>query len=319
MPIKNLSNLRRLPRLGKISLGIKAVAESGKEYPKEVDFFVCPEKVQKIYGEKPKELRIMFPVENGEVFFQQWLKSYGYNLLKCKGDGEKAYTWDEKEGGLKEIPCPCEKLEKSECRRVGILQFLLPDVDGAGVWQISTSSKNSIIDINSSIDYIRALCGRIRMIPLILKREEMKTQRIENGKPKSGKHYTLKIDVENISVRQLQQYGQTLPEQILLPPPDEAKDELFFPANGFKPETETEDAEKEKPKEDIMPYKTELNFLTKKYQQLGTSLTSQEGERLNALLDDDVEGYKKAIEYFKIRIEAIEKKKPQKELFKGKS
>lgn len=245
MPIHNLSNQRRLPRLGKISLGIKIKNEKDIEYPSEVDYFVCPPKVQEVCGEKPKELKIMFPVENEEVFFQQWYKRYGFNILKCKGDGKMAMTWDEEKGGMKEITCPCKELEEKKCKRIGILQFLLPDVPGAGIWQISTGSKNSIIDINSSIEFIRSICGRIRMIPLILKRVETKTQRIENGKPKAGKHYTLQIDLDDVSLRQLQQAAQIAPERALLPLPDESKDELFYPDGGFKPE-EPKEVKKEK-------------------------------------------------------------------------
>ena len=52
--IKGLSDKRRLPRLGKIRLGVKAISQkSGKEYPKETDYFVCPPEVQAVYGEKP--------------------------------------------------------------------------------------------------------------------------------------------------------------------------------------------------------------------------------------------------------------------------
>jgi len=247
MPIKNLSEIRRLPRLGKIQLGIKKKHASGSEYPSEVDYFVVPPEVEAIYGKESKELKIMFPVENQDVFFQQWLKSYGFNLLKCKGDGQVALTWDEEKGGMKEIPCPCEKIELGECKRVGILQFLLPDVPGAGVWQITTSSRNSIIDLNSGIDYIRSLCGRVRMIPLILRRTETEIQRIENGKPKKGKHYTLSLDLDNISLRQLQASALIPPERAFLPPPDESKDDLFFPPAGFEPAAE------EKEKKEIPP------------------------------------------------------------------
>jgi len=237
MPIKNLSDVRRLPRLGKIALGVKKTASSGKEYPTEVDYFVVPEKVSAVFGDKPKELRIMFPVSNAEVFFQQWYKCYGTSALKCKGDGEKAFTWDEDNGGMKEIPCPCPKLEGGECKQIGTLQFLLPDVAGAGVWQITTSSKNSIIDINSSLDFIKAVCGRVHMVPLILKREKNEMTRTEGGKPKKSTHYTLKIDLDgNATLRQLQEAAQKKPEVIMLPPADETRDDLLYPENGFKPE-----------------------------------------------------------------------------------
>ena len=128
------------------------------------------------------------------VFFSQFLKLYGKSHLKCKGDGENAWTWGEK-GGLMDIPCPCNKLEEGECKPIAILQFLLPDVDGVGVWQITTSSKNSIIEINSAIDMIRSMCGRIRMIPLVLKREPTDIQWVEKGKPKTSTHYIMKIFV----------------------------------------------------------------------------------------------------------------------------
>lgn len=241
MPIKGLSEVRRLPRLGKIHLGVKVSQKKDgtpcAPYPTEVDYFVCPPEVEAVFKEKPKSLRIMFPVDNADIFFAQWLKCYGANLLKCKGDNERAFTWDEEGGGIKEIPCPCPKLESGDCKQIGILQFLLPDVPGAGVFQITTSSKTSIIDLNSSISFIRAICGRVNMIPLILKREPTMMQRVEDGKPKKSTHYTLKIDLdEKVTMRQLQQAALIAPERVLLPPPDETKDALLYPENGFKPE-----------------------------------------------------------------------------------
>jgi hypothetical protein len=289
MPIKNLSDVRRLPRLGSIHLGIKKQTSGGKDYPAEVDYFVCPPAVQAVFGEKPTELRIMFPVDNDAVFFQQWNKRYTTSLLQCKGDGEKAFTWDEENGGMKEIPCPCDKLGK-ECKPIGILQFLLPDVQGAGVWQITTSSKTSIIDVNSSISFIRAICGRINMIPLILKREKTEMQRIENGTPKKSTHYTLKIDVdEKVTLRNLQQSAQIKAELVLLPPADESKDELFYPENGFKPEAEpvVEDCAKEQKELDVLL--AELN-----------ELRFRPGKKQTAWIEGlkTKDDYKKAITFF---------------------
>lgn len=330
MPIQGLSDKRRMPRLGKIHLGVKEISKkTGKEYPTEVEHFVVPEKVAKVYGEKPTEMRIMFPIENEEIFFSQHYKCYGYNLLKCKGDGKTAWTWDEEKGGLKEIPCPCEKLEKGDCKEIAILQFLLPDVDGAGVWQITTSSKNSIIDINSSIELIRGLCGRVRMIPLVLKREKMEMQRIEDGKPKKSSHYTLRIDLDNVNLRQLQMAAQIPPEQILLPPPEEDKDDLYYPPNGFKPDGEEgkseeakekpkdaakakEDEEKKKAKDkeafekaDLVKVGHDLEALLKGYQDLGGKVFKKQAERIQEL--KTTAEIKKAIEFFTLKKQALEK------------
>jgi len=295
MPIKTLSDIRRLPRLGKISLGILKKREnpdgSITQYPEETDYFVLPpcEKnpddpcgecppcdLRRVYGENPKELRIIIPVENEEKFFSQYYRRYGFSGKRCIGDGEKARCiitrclnckeiWkdrDEKcpkcgnkkcESNIQDISCPCEQLEKKACRALAFFQVAIPNVKGSGVWQITTSSRNSIIDINSGIEYIRAICGRIRMIPLVLKREKTETQRMENGKIKKGTHYTLKLQFNEASLQQLQEIGQIAPERVLLPPPDECRDELFYPKNGFKPEEEAVEVEPEKPKRKIQP------------------------------------------------------------------
>ena len=322
MPIKNLSDVRRLPRLGKIHLGVKKTASSGKEYPAEVDYFVCPEKVQTAFGEKPKELRIMFPVNSAEVFFPQWYKCYGASALKCKGDGEKAFTWDEERGGLKEIPCPCPKLEAGECKQVGIIQFMIPEVAGAGVWQITTSSKNSIINLNSSIDFVRAICGRVNMIPLILKREEQVMTRTEGGKPKKSTHYTMRIDIDkNGTMGQLQEAAQIKPEMVLLPPPDETKDDLLYPENGFNPEGASAGEDKyvhgakagsstiddlpggedepEIPKtvKELADLRDKLVGIMAECEEIGMKTTKAEWDRVNVLKKETE--YEKAIKYFR--------------------
>jgi len=179
MAIKGVSEIRRLPRLGKIRLGEKALAKSGKEYPKAVDYFVCPPEVQAVYGEKPRVLDIMFPVEDTNIFFPQWYKRYGASTgLVCKGDGETAIQVDTETGEMQEIECcpdECEWYAKKHCRRLANLQFLLPKVTGLGVWQVDTTSFYSIVNLNSAIEMIRAVAGRIRMIPLqlILKPQEV--------------------------------------------------------------------------------------------------------------------------------------------------
>lgn len=94
--LNNLSGVRRLPRLGKIRLGVKVKNSQGKEYPRETDYFVVPEEIRDVYGEMPKELDILIPVENDEVSFPQALKFYGSSRgLKCKGDGETALERDD--------------------------------------------------------------------------------------------------------------------------------------------------------------------------------------------------------------------------------
>ena len=97
MPIKGISEIIRLPRLGKIRLGIKREGDDGNPYPIPTDYFVCPDEVKKVFGDKPKELRIMFPTEDSEQWASQYLRCYSQaGSLICRGDGQTALARVEK-------------------------------------------------------------------------------------------------------------------------------------------------------------------------------------------------------------------------------
>lgn len=259
MPIKSISDVRRCPRLGHIRLGIKKVSEkSGKEYPAEVDYFILdPEtgdqqrneelkaQFKELYGEKPTAIKIMFPPVDPDIFFAQWFKRYGSGtLLKCKGDGETAVCAlpefaegleiiGKDEMGLTKVKClgpECiyQKEEKPSCRRLGALQILLPELSGIGVWQVNTGSWNSIVNLNSALDWLRGLCGRFAMIPITLRR--VPTEIAYEGK--KSKHYIMQIDIDNVNIAQLQRAALVAPEKSLLPAlpvPDETRDPLLYP------------------------------------------------------------------------------------------
>ena len=76
MPIEGLSQVKRLPRLGKIKMGVKVKSDKGIEHPQKTDYFVCPPEVQAIYGQKPKVLDILIPVEDEEKWAPQYYKLY---------------------------------------------------------------------------------------------------------------------------------------------------------------------------------------------------------------------------------------------------
>ena len=197
--IKDISDRRRLPRLGKIRLGVKMKStKTGNEYPKETEYFVCPPEVQKHFGEQPTELPVMFPIEDREVIFPQAYKFYGQSRgLKCIGNGETAIEFTE-EGGV-DRECPCERLDK-DCQRRAHLMVIIPRVSVGGVYQIDLGSYHSIVDINSGIDYVQAMVGRFSWVPLILKRVPRET----HGGEKKTTHYTLHVhfegDVETVNV-----------------------------------------------------------------------------------------------------------------------
>ena len=233
--VKGISEKRRMPRRDKIRLGIKVKSGKGKEYPKEVDYFVCPEEVQKEFGEKPKRLEIMFPVNDREQVFPQAYTWYGKSKgVLCKGNGEEAYRYDEKAGVFVPRECPCELLEqeKGGCSLRGHLMFMIPRVNMGWVYQMDTSSYHSIVDINSGIEYIEELVGlatgtkRFALVPLIIERIPRKTGGGDTGVLQT--HYTISLFAE-LSEDKLNQIGNriasTHASNIALPLPEDINPE----------------------------------------------------------------------------------------------
>ena len=201
--IHGLSQRRRLPRLGKIRLGVTRQTSSGKEYPAELDHFVVPPEVATVYGGKPKQLDVILPNEDPRVVFDHALKLYASGGLVCRGDGKLATrrkrekVRDPKPGQpnerwsneFEERACPCEFRTQGKCKPVGHLMVFLYRVSIAGCYQIDTSSENSIVDLLSAMEQIRALRGRISGTPLILSREPRQTR----GGGQVSTHYTLQL------------------------------------------------------------------------------------------------------------------------------
>jgi hypothetical protein len=200
MPIKDLSDRGRVPRLGKIRLGIKVPGEKS-EFPKAVDYFVCPEEVRAVYGEKPKKLKIAFHSDSLEEIFPQYYKRYGSGTgLVCKGDGEIAMTLVPDRKQMQETQCPgreCEHYKANKCTEVGNLIFMIRGVDRFGVYQLDTGSYNTILNINGGLEFVKQITnGRLKMVPLIL---EVIPQEVNpEGKKKTVHVLRIEADVRTI-------------------------------------------------------------------------------------------------------------------------
>lgn len=245
-PIKGISETKRLPRLGKIHLGVKAKNKQGVEYPTAVDYFVCPEEVQKIFGERPRELRILIPLEDEERWASQYYRCYSKTRgLICKGDGETAVRMvDAKTGAMedkdstivlmKDVPCQGRDCPhyNAQCKEIMNLQFLLPEVPGLGIWQIDTGSINSIRNINATADLIKRIYGRIALIPLLL---TIESQEVQDPEGKKRSVYTLNLRTNQTLLELMQTAstkslttGEDEPE---LPISDDEVPDLIIPQN----------------------------------------------------------------------------------------
>lgn len=255
MPIKGLSESRRLPRLGKIHTGIKLTKTmpGGKEvtYPSAVDYFVFPEDnpyykdLVKTFGEKPKVLRIMIPVEDEERWCSQYYRAYSQSRgLICKGNGDTAVRMVDARTGaiadhnstevvMKEITCQgrdCPEYERV-CREIMNLQFLLPEIPGLGIWQIDTSSINSIKNINSASELVKRIYGHISMIPLLLSIEQATVQDSE-GKKRTVN--ILNLGTNRSLIQMMESLTKPTPEMLTqgdaeLPVPDDEVPEMIIP------------------------------------------------------------------------------------------
>ena len=181
----------RMPRLGKIRLGIKVKNAKGVEYPKDVDYFVCPSEVQEVYGDKPKELDVLIPSTDPALYFPQALKWYMGARLVCKGNGERATRINVETGNMFEMDCPCEQLydpqsnPKGPCRPRANLMVILPKVSMGGAYQVDTGSNNNIINLNSTLKWVESMLGRVAWVPLTLKRVPTKIQTPDGTTTKS--------------------------------------------------------------------------------------------------------------------------------------
>jgi hypothetical protein len=229
--IPGLSDSRRLPRIGKIKLGYQVKTKKKKpgckckenehcfkcSRPVETDHFIVPPEVAAVYGKDPKELNIMLPINDIGSIFPTSYKLYGSGAgLKCHGDGQIAYQYDEKKKDFIESECPCPHMGNL-CNPSGILMVILYEVNLGGCYFIRTGSYNSIIDINSGLEYVSHLVGRFDMIPLKLRR--IKTDTHHDGKKQI--HYTLQITLD-ANIKQINDIRNSasvvVPPTLLLPP-----------------------------------------------------------------------------------------------------
>ncbi len=214
-PIKGLSETVRIPRLGKIHLGVKVPNKSnpGKVHPEATDYFVLPPEVApvlarlvgytgKIEDFKPRELPVMIPLDDEEFWAATYYRRYNITHgLVCKGDGETCRRKIDMETGATisrdtkgkvewrdGLPChgrDCIDYKAKKCQEVMNLQFLMPDVPGLGVWQVDTGSINSIININSTAKLLRLQYKRVWGIPLSLTLEPKEVNNPDDGKKKT--------------------------------------------------------------------------------------------------------------------------------------
>lgn len=204
----------KLPIGGKIRLGIRVKNEQGKEYPKELDHFVCTEEVKKVFGDEPTELTVFFPVAKREKVFPQSYEKYGSNeALLCQGDGEKsAQRLNLENGRWEEVKCPCEHYNKKYdkktkiggCVKAGYLKFMIPSVSIGTFYQCRVGGTVSIEECNSAFELADKTTGGCwAMIPFRMKRVAKKLKIPGTANMKTHWVVTLEIAASTEEIRRV--------------------------------------------------------------------------------------------------------------------
>lgn len=174
----------RLPRVGKLRLGIKKQSSKGNsmvEYPSAVDYFVvnedaatsrqAAESFHEVYGDQPRELEVTLPAATlGDVLEGAW-RSYGTGgLLKrrCEGPGGNCVVRAKDGGGWQPGPCACQAEgldpadKRNHCQERFTLTIMLMQVKGVGVWQVDTGSRMAAEGLASSLRMIESFRGHLQ-------------------------------------------------------------------------------------------------------------------------------------------------------------
>jgi hypothetical protein len=188
--IKNI--VPTLAEVGKIKIGRKGEvkrSKTGKDFrlPQKDDHFTItglsrdrnddfiPDKrimatIAERTGQKPEqltELPIRLLYDDPDLNFLTRLACFKGVSCWCSGDGENADRLDERTGEMKKVKCPCERQSpeykgQDKCKATGVLSAVLEGVSVVGgVWKFRTTSYNSVVNILSSMSFIKSLTGGV--------------------------------------------------------------------------------------------------------------------------------------------------------------
>jgi hypothetical protein len=183
----------RLPRIGKLHLGVKVRSQGGSEYPKATDYFVLPDELLKDEGfrailealgenpDKPRKLPIQLPCNALMGNLRSSCDLYGSSRgLLCRTfDGLTCGKVDTTTGEIIQEACKmpaCGEFDKGGCHWIHRLRIILPDAPGVGVWQVDTTSPNNRANLLTEMRSIKQMCGGLGGVDLYLTLESQDFQ-----------------------------------------------------------------------------------------------------------------------------------------------
>lgn len=218
-------------RLGKIKLGIKGPNGA----PKDLDYFVLPERFHAKLGEKPQELAVSLPFPDLASNFDTSAAMYKSNGARAcwTKDGVKAHRYQIPEGSTKymwtTMPCPgaeCEFRKAKKCPERAYLHVMIPATEEVGTFMLVTGSVAATDRLYSALNAL-AYLTRNRVHGMFGIRMNLRRERTEfnvdfnnDGKQQKVVKWipTLDIDFKALMAQDRDLLAPYLGQALALPP-----------------------------------------------------------------------------------------------------
>lgn len=189
----NLPDGGRIPRVGKLRLGVKVERMKNDKpisFPSGTDYFVVnedastnrqsAESFHDVYGDEPRELDIVLPAPRTEDVLEGAWRMYGTGgklKCKCSGPGGECVQRGDDGEWIGPDPCACEakgvplevRNQKGElvknpnhCAQRWTLTVMLMRVAGVGCWQLDTGSVMAAEGLTASLRMLEQFRGHLQ-------------------------------------------------------------------------------------------------------------------------------------------------------------
>lgn len=201
MPIKSLTNRQpQFPEIGQLRKGAK---KPQKGIGRDLDHFRFTSDIPEVqetfdaeYNGKPRLINVFLPYQYVDENWEAWQEHWVAGGLKHRCDGELVVrqqngdgTYTDPEPGT--VECP------GNCKPVGRLQVIIPELKRLAYVTVLTSSKYDIANLDSQLRALQSLTinGDLRGVPLQLRRRKKKIRkRMPDGKRTWGDSWLLSIE-----------------------------------------------------------------------------------------------------------------------------
>lgn len=130
-------------------------AQGEKEFTQSTPYFVLPDELKEILGERPVSLRVVPAYREIEKTFpSSYVRFTKGHKIFCTGNGVSAKRYDTGKKAKIDVPCSdsCPERLSRQCKPSCTFYVVLPDVDMFSVFTIGSHSEISIVNIMSTLN-----------------------------------------------------------------------------------------------------------------------------------------------------------------------